>query len=104
MKLMITKIIPNQTSGEASPVTPVQDQACAGFAVSDAPRLSSSSETNTHATLSVSCNHGLANPDGRSLISYPYQRCARRERIKSLLILNLNLLHEGGKAIREGAT
>ena len=89
MKLMITKIIPNQTSGEASPVTPVQDQACARFAVSDAPRLSSSSETNTHPTLSASCNHGLANPEGRSRISYRYQRCDRQERIKSLLTLIL---------------
>src|SRR5438552_3043529 len=89
MKLMITKIIPNQTSGEASPVTPVQDQACARFAVSDAPRLSSSSETNTHPTLSASCNQGLANPEGRSRISYRYQRCDRQERIKSLLTLIL---------------
>src|ERR1700681_729099 len=89
MKLMITKIIPNQTSGEASPVTPVQDQVCGGIAVSDAPRLSSSSETNTHTTLSASCNHGLANPEGRSRILYRYQRCARRERIKSLLTLIL---------------
>src|SRR6267143_1756394 len=81
MKLTITKIMPDQTSGEASPVTPVHDQACAGFAVSDAPRLSSSSETNTHTTLSASCNHGLAKPEGRSRISYRYQRCTRQERI-----------------------
>src|SRR4029077_6149981 len=97
MKLMITKIIPSQTSGDSSPVTPVQDQACARFAVSEAPRLSSSSETNTHTTLSASCNHGLAKPEGRSRIAYSYTRCARRERIKSLLplILTFSLMEKG---------
>src|SRR2546428_10802048 len=65
-KLMITKKIAHQTSGDASPVIPVQDQALVRFAVSDAPCFSSNSEASTQTTLRASWNQGFANPEGRS--------------------------------------
>src|SRR6266581_7474820 len=68
MKLAMIRRIAHHTSGEAKPLTPVQDNALSGSAISVAPRFKRSSETNTQITLNVSCSHGLPKPEGRSRI------------------------------------
>src|SRR5581483_6332588 len=65
IKLATISRIAHHTSGDARPLIPVQERARCGSATSVAPRFSSSSETNTHTTLSASCNHGLPKPRGR---------------------------------------
>src|SRR4029453_12192978 len=68
MKLAMMRRIAHQTRGEIRPLTPVQDHALSGSAMSVAPRFKRSSETNTQITLNVSCSHGLPKPEGRSCI------------------------------------
>src|SRR5262249_41004997 len=57
--------IAHHTSGDTSPLIPVHENALFGAATSLAPRFKRSSETNTKATLKLSCSHGLPMPDGR---------------------------------------
>src|SRR5262252_1794174 len=70
MKLAMMRRIAHHTSGEANPLTPVQDHALSGWATSVAPRFKRSSDTNTHITLRPSWSHGLPNPEGRFCIRF----------------------------------
>ena len=62
--------IAHHTNGDAKPLMPVHENVLSGAATSVAPRFKRSSETNTHATLRPSCNHGLPKPEGRFCIRF----------------------------------
>src|SRR5437762_7176556 len=64
------KRIAHHTRGEARPLTPVQEKALSGAAMSVAPRFRRNSETNTQTTLKPSCSHGLPKPEGRPRIRF----------------------------------
>src|SRR4029450_18555 len=83
MKLAMIRRIAHHTSGEAKPLTPVQDHALSGSAMSVAPRFKRSSETNTQITLNVSCSHGLPKPEGRSCIRFFSPPSFHRNRFRS---------------------
>src|SRR5206468_9172474 len=70
MKLAMMRRIAHHTSGEAKPLTPVQDHALSVFATSVAPRFNRNSDTSTHATLRASCSQGLPKPEGRFCICF----------------------------------
>src|SRR6266481_9600893 len=70
MKLAMMRRIAHHTSGDIRPLMPVHENALSGAATSVAPRFKRSSETNTHATLRPSCNHGLPKPEGRFCIRF----------------------------------
>ncbi|PYL56023.1 MAG: hypothetical protein DMF31_13535 [Verrucomicrobia bacterium] len=70
MKLAMMRRIAHHTSGEAKPLTPVQDHALSVFATSVAPRFKRNSDASTHATLRASCNQGLPKPEGRFWICF----------------------------------
>src|SRR4030095_7688029 len=70
MKLAMMRRIPHHTSGEAKPLTPVQDHALPGSATSVAPRFKRNSDTSTHATLRASCSQGSPKPVGRFCIRF----------------------------------
>src|SRR6266550_5487307 len=82
MKLAMIRRIAHQTSGEIRPLTPVQDHALSGSAMSVAPRFKRSSETNTQITLNVSCSHGLPKPEGRSCIRFSSPPSSRRNQFR----------------------
>src|SRR5215469_16566673 len=83
MKLAIMRRIAHHTSGDARPLIPVQENASSGAAMSVAPRFKSSSEANTHTTLTASCSHGLPKPDGRFCIRFFSARSKHRNRFRS---------------------
>src|ERR1700746_2815437 len=60
----------HHTSGEAKPLTPVQDHALSVSATSVAPRFKRNSDTSTHATLRASCSQGFPKPEGRFCICF----------------------------------
>src|SRR4030095_10793451 len=70
MKLAMIRRIPHPPSGEAKPLTPVQDHALSVFAISVAPRFKRNSDTSTQATLRTSCSQGLPKPEGRFCIRF----------------------------------
>src|SRR6266496_5264316 len=80
------KRIAHHTRGEARPLTPVQEKALSGSAMSVAPRFRRNSDTNTQATLKPSCSHGLPKPEGRPRIRFssPWQCYGNRFRISAL--------------------
>src|SRR5437773_7210338 len=80
------KRIAHHTRGEARPLTPVQEKALSGSAMSVAPRFRRNSDTNTQATLKPSCSHGLPKPEGRPRIGFssPWQCYGNRFRISAL--------------------
>jgi len=69
--------IAHQTSGEAKPLSPVQDHALSVSATSVAPRFKSNSDTSTQATLRTSCSQGLPKPEGRFCIRFSTARSNR---------------------------
>src|SRR6266480_5209044 len=74
--------IAHHTSGEAKPLTPVQDNALSGSAISVAPRFKRSSETNTQTTLTISCSHGLPKPEVRFCIRFFSLPSSRRNQFR----------------------
>src|SRR6476620_1902444 len=85
MKLAMIRTIAHHTSGDAKPLSPVQENASFGAAISLAPRFKRSSETNTHATLKPSCSHGFPKPDGRFCIRFSSARLFRRNKFQILV-------------------
>src|SRR4029434_1969560 len=83
MKLAMMRRIAHQTRGEIRPLTPVQDHALSGSAMSVTPRFKRSSETNTQITLNASCSHGLRKPEGRSCIRFFSPPSFRRNQFRS---------------------
>src|SRR4029077_7775995 len=88
MKLAMIRRIAHHTSGEAKPLTPVQDHALSVFATSVAPRFKRNSDTSTHATLRASCSQGLRKPEGRFCIRFSMVRSNPRNqfRIEDVLV------------------
>src|SRR5947207_9253741 len=82
IKLAMTRRIAHHTSGEAKPLTPVQDHALSVFATSVAPRFKRNSETSTHATLRASCSRGLPKPEGRFCICFSSVQSNRRNQFR----------------------
>ena len=78
------QLIAHHTSGEAKPLTPVQDHALPVSATSVAPRFKRNSDTSTHATLRASCSQGLPKPVGRFCIRFCSVPSSSRKRIDSL--------------------
>src|SRR6266545_3206309 len=87
MKLATMRRIAHHTSGEAKPLTPVQDHALSVFATSVAPRFNRNSDTSTHATLRASCSQGLPKPEGRFCIRFSSVRSNRRNQIRTADVL-----------------
>src|SRR4029450_4162493 len=83
MKLAMMRRIAHQTRGEIRPLTPVQDHALSGSAMSVTPLFKRSSETNTQITLNASCSHGLRKPEGRSCIRFFSSPSFRRNQFRS---------------------
>src|SRR6267378_7010434 len=81
MKLATMRRIAHHTSGEANPLTPVQDHALSVFATSVAPRFKRNSDTITHATLRASCSQGFPKPVGRFCIRFSSAPSPSRKRI-----------------------
>src|ERR1044071_6104117 len=81
MKLATMRRIAHHTSGEAKPLTPVQDHALSVFATSVAPRFNRNSDTSTHATLRASCSQGVPKPEGRFCIRFSSVQSNRRNQI-----------------------
>src|ERR1044072_3305663 len=83
MKLAMMRRIAHHTSGEAKPLTPVQDHALCVFATSVAPLFKRNSDTSTHATLRTSCSQGLPKPEGRFCIRFSSARSNRRNQFSN---------------------
>src|SRR4030095_2488313 len=83
MKLAMMRRIAHHTSGEAKPLTPVQDHALSVFATSIAPLFKRNSDTTTHATLRASCSQGLPKPEGRFCIRFSSARSNRRKQFSN---------------------
>ena len=81
--------IAHQTSGEAKPLSPVQDHALSVSATSVAPRFKSNSDTSTQATLRTSCSQGLPKPEGRFCIRFSTARSNRCNQFSISVVASL---------------
>src|SRR5215475_7584609 len=88
MKLAMIRRIAHHTSGEAKPLTPVQDHALSVSATSVAPRFKRNSDTSTHATLRASCSQGFAKPEGRFCICSFLMSVVMSSEVETSLILS----------------